>query len=86
MTTTHMEFASEIDGTNCADCEQPTVREAVLVNPYGLVLARQSTCVHCGHLRHRAPRRSRTTRQVHSGLAAAVVADAVSDVTMPRVA
>jgi Zn ribbon nucleic-acid-binding protein len=53
MAATHVEFASEIAGMTCPDCSQDTVREAMLVNPHGLVLARGTSCAHCGHQRHR---------------------------------
>lgn len=69
MATTHMEFADAVPGLRCPTCTQRTMRETVLVNPYGLVLARHTSCVHCGHLRHRARSARRT---VHSGLTSAV--------------
>jgi hypothetical protein len=53
MAATHVEFASDIAGTTCPDCDHDTVREIVLVNTHRLVLARGSSCVHCGHVRHR---------------------------------
>lgn len=56
MIMTHIEFASDIAGTTCPDCTRDTVREALLVNRHRLVLARGTTCVSCGHARHRASR------------------------------
>ena len=54
MVATHIEFASDVEGANCPECARHSVRESMLVNGYGLVLARATTCVHCGHRRHRA--------------------------------
>lgn len=56
MVMTHIEFASDIAGTTCPDCTRDTVREALLVNRYRLIVARGATCVWCGHARHRASR------------------------------
>jgi uncharacterized Zn finger protein len=53
MTATHVEFASDVARLTCPECGQDTVREAVLVNRHGLVLARGTSCLHCGHVRHR---------------------------------
>lgn len=81
MIATHLEFASDVDGLRCPVCARRTVREAVLVNPYGLVLARHRSCVHCGHLRHRASRRTRRVVRVdgvHSGV--------IDRARLPRVA
>jgi hypothetical protein len=52
MTATHVEFATDVAGITCPDCGQDTVREAVLVNRHGLVLARGASCGHCSHTRH----------------------------------
>ena len=68
MAAVHVEFASEIADLTCPECSTDSVREAVLVNVHGLVLSRGQCCTHCGHLRHRASRRRRST--VHSGLLA----------------
>ena len=54
MVTTHIEFVSDLDGRVCPECSRHTVRETMLVNGYGLVLARATTCLRCGHERHRA--------------------------------
>lgn len=62
--TNHLEFASDVPGLECPDCAHPTVREVLLVNGCGLVLARHSSCVRCGQGRHRARRGVR----VHNGL------------------
>jgi len=59
MVPIHIEFASVVADTACPDCLQDTVREAMLVNGYGLVLARGTSCMHCGHERHRAGRAAR---------------------------
>jgi hypothetical protein len=59
MSATHVEFVSAVADTTCPDCLRDTAREAMLVNRYGLVLARGTTCLHCGHVRHLAARRSR---------------------------
>jgi hypothetical protein len=53
MAVTHMEFATEVDPMTCVICSRREVREAVLVNDNGLVLARGRSCAHCGHVRHR---------------------------------
>ncbi|HEX3782490.1 MAG TPA: hypothetical protein VHX38_22730 [Pseudonocardiaceae bacterium] len=53
MVTTHVEFASEVVAMTCPICSRREVREAVLVNTSGLVLAKGRSCLHCGHVRHR---------------------------------
>jgi hypothetical protein len=69
MAATHIEFASVVAGTRCADCARDTAREAVLVNSFGLVLARGTTCVRCGRSRHRyAHRVRRPARQKATGV------------------
>ena len=40
MAASHIEFASDVAGTRCPGCARDTAREAVLVNSFGLVLAR----------------------------------------------
>jgi hypothetical protein len=54
MGATHIEFASDVAATTCPDCSRDTVKEALLVNRNGLVLARGAGCVRCSHTRHRA--------------------------------
>jgi hypothetical protein len=48
-----MEFATEVDAMTCVICSRREVREAVLVNDHGLVLAKGRSCAYCGHVRHR---------------------------------
>jgi hypothetical protein len=66
MPITHIEFASDVTETTCPGCGQDAVREAVLVNRYGLILARGTTCLHCGHTRHKAGTRKHGGMQVDS--------------------
>lgn len=63
MAAIHLEFAADVTDLPCAACSKQSVREVVLVNGHGLVLAQGRSCVHCGHVRHR---RRRVT--VHSGV------------------
>jgi hypothetical protein len=66
MGATHMEFAPDVAATTCPECAQDAVREAVLVNKHGLVLARGASCGHCAHQRHRVTRHN--TENVLSGV------------------
>jgi Zn ribbon nucleic-acid-binding protein len=69
MAASHIEFASDVAGIRCPDCARDTAREAVLVNSFGLVLARGTSCVQCGHARHRAAHRTRRpARQMVAGV------------------
>lgn len=63
MVATHIEFASDVEESTCSHCTRNTVRETMLVNGYGLVLARTTTCVHCGHRRHRAASAKQDARE-----------------------
>lgn len=74
MAANHLEFAAEVADLPCPLCSKQSVREVVLVNRHGLVLAHGRSCVHCGHLRHRAPRRRREL--VHSGVTRSLTVDA----------
>ena len=62
MVATHIEFAPDVVDPTCPECRRDTVREAMLVNGYGLVLTRGTSCVHCGHNRHRALHGARMSR------------------------
>lgn len=51
MIATRVQFIAEIPRADCPTCGRHR-REALLINQYGLVLARRSVCPSCGH-RHR---------------------------------
>ena len=59
MAATHLEFAAEVAHLTCPLCSKQSVRDVVLVNRHGLVLAHGRSCAHCGHLRHKAAKRRR---------------------------